>query len=169
MPNTNKIKGKYFEEKIAKDYRDILKLSKLDCYRSSNSGARESIEYTGDITFKDPLKYNLITECKYYSSLKLEHIYPICNSYIDEWINQVFKEREHYKSQFNKEPLSIIIASKPYLKDHYIIIVNDNDCFNQYDIIPKIVFYSKPNDRFFTLVSYSSIRLLFNSFSLIDS
>lgn len=163
MPNANKRKGKYFEDKIANDYREIFKLDKLECYRSSNSGARTSIEYNGDITFKEPLKYNLITECKFYSTLELTHIFPVCNSYIDEWISQLINEKKHYINNFNKDPLAIIIASKPYLKFHYVILLEDKIK----DIIPKITFYSNKHKKYFTMITYDNIELLFKKYKLI--
>lgn len=163
MPNVNKRKGKYFEDKIAEDYRKIFNLSKLECYRSSNSGARLSLEYTGDITFKDPLRYNLITECKYYKDFSLEHVFPICQSYIEDWINQVFEERQHYKKQFHKSALSLIIASRPYLKHHYVILVSSESEL----IENKIRFYSKNHNQFFSLISYKDIIDLFKEFKLL--
>lgn len=166
MTNINKRKGKYFEDKITKDYQTLFNLSKIECYRSSNSGARTSIEYNGDITFSDPIKYNLITECKFYKDIILDHIFPICQSYIDEWLKQSEVEKNHYIQQFNKIPLSIIIAGKPFNRNnHYVIITNDNITLS--NISNYLIFRSSKMNRNYTLINYSDITLLFNQFSLI--
>ena len=166
MTNINKRKGKYFEDKITKDYQTLFNLSKIECYRSSNSGARTSIEYNGDITFSDPIKYNLITECKFYKDIILDHIFPICQSYIDEWLKQSEVEKNHYIQQFNKIPLSIIIAGKPFNRNnHYVIITNDSITLS--NISNYLIFRSSKMNRNYTLINYSDITLLFNQFSLI--
>ena len=166
MTNSNKRKGKYFEDKITKDYQTLFNLSKIECYRSSNSGARTSIEYNGDITFSDPVKYNLITECKFYKDIILDHIFPISQSYIDEWLKQSEVEKNHYINQFNKIPLSIIIAGKPFNRNnHYVIITNDSITLS--NISNYLIFRSSKMNRNYTLINYSDITLLFNQFNLI--
>ena len=167
MSNPNKRKGKYFEDKITKDYQILFNLNKIDCYRSSNSGARTSIEYNGDITFSDPIKYNLITECKFYKDLTLDHIFPICQSYIDNWLKQSEIEKEHYIKEFNKIPLSIIIASRPFNhNNHYVIITNNNFSLSS-NISEYIIFKSSKMNRSYILINYSNITLLFEQFNLL--
>ena len=155
MPNVNKRKGKYFEEKIAEDYRKFFKLDKTECYRSGSSGARTSIEYNGDISFSNPNKYRIITECKYYSDMILDHFFPVCHSYIDYWITQVEEEKSRYIQKYHEIPLSIIIAGRPYDKNYHVVIINDN--INLDPIKCKLTFYSKLHAREFILINYSDL------------
>ena len=129
--NRNKARGKYFENKIVKLYQDWLNLNQYECYRAGSSGARTTIEFNGDISFADPLKYSIVTECKYYSNVILDHFFPVCNSYIDEWLKQLNEEKDRYIAQFNKVPLAVLIVGKPRNKNTYVIF-EDTKIINDY-------------------------------------
>ena len=122
MPNPNKARGKYFENKIVEAYRDTLNLSKLECYRSGSSGARTSLEITGDVSFNNPFKYQIITECKYRLSLDLDDLYPITSSEVDEFIEQNQKQEMLYIKNIPSEQvsktniISTIIMGRPHQK-----------------------------------------------------
>lgn len=163
MANVNKRRGKYFEDKIAEDYRSILHLDKTQCYRSGSSGARTSIEYNGDISFSDPEKYPIVTECKYYKSMILDHFFPVCQSYIDKWIEQVLEEQSHYYNKFNKEPLTIIIAGKPYDKNYHVLLINYYNLHHSHKS-SFIKLYSNVQKSYFILLNYSEIENLITEF-----
>ena len=136
--NKNKQHGKYFENKIAEQFRTALNLSKHECYRSSFSGARSTVEF-GDITFSDPVKYPFIIECKYYQSMKLDDFFPECKSYIKEWIKQLLQEKSRYIESFKKHPITLLVAGRPRLNDSYVLVEDyiDNQFlqhFNRYMI-----------------------------------
>lgn len=174
--NTNKRRGKYFEDVIVKDYRKIFKLDKFQCYRAGSSGARTTIEYNGDVSFAEPDKYALITECKYYKTCDLDHFFPTCSAYIDKWLLQLDKEKNHYIEQFGLKirddmdgPLCILIVGKPYHKDHYLIIENED----LYPIIENtftsiIRFYSSKMRRHYIMISYYNLEVLFQIAHLIE-
>ena len=156
MPISNKQRGKYFENKITLDYQKLFKLDKTECYRAGSSGARTSIEYNGDISFSNPEKYPLITECKYYSKMTLDDFFPVCKSYIDKWLKQVYIEKDHYIKKYNKEPFVVIIAGRPYLNDHYVIILQENFKYLK-DIRAILKFYSESQKKQYNLISYSDL------------
>ena len=173
MANPNKRKGRYFEEKIANDYRTLFKLDKIDCYRSGSSGARTTVEYNGDITFSNPERYNLITECKFYKDLRLEHIFPICNSYIDTWLEQSKSQYVRYLRYFNKEPLSLIIAGKPFNKNNHFVIWTNDSYLDNHKLLDKLkvkeyaFFTSSMHNRQYLVFSYSNITAIFNLYKLL--
>lgn len=176
MPITNKQRGRYFEEKIVSEYRKLFKLQKFECYRAGASGARSSVELNGDVSFSQPEKYPLITECKYYQSMNLEDFYPVCNSYIEEWLTQVQEEKSRYMATFKREPLTIIVTSKPYQKLPYIIIENDlyddlsffmDDFIDTYGIGCFVQFYSEKFKRYYMLISFNYVDRLFKAFNIL--
>ena len=178
MPNINKQRGKYFEEKVVAAYRQLLNLQKHECYRASFSGARSSVELNGDISFSQPEKYPVITECKYYQNMSLENFFPICNSYIDEWLEQVQEEKHKYMSKFIVEPLVLIVTSKPYQKSPFMIIENDllsdavvfmEDLIETFGINTFVQFYSEKFKRKYLLTDFQYIDRLFMAFKINNS
>lgn len=148
MPNKNKARGKYFESKIVDAYRDTLNLNKLECYRSGSSGARTSLEITGDVSFNDPSTYSIITECKYRLDLTLDDLFPVLHSEVDQFIEQNSKQEILYiKSIQNdeifktNEMVSVIVIGRPHQKveNYYTLIMQigslkftDKPCVNTY-------------------------------------
>lgn len=164
MANKNKQRGKYFENKVAEQLRTIFNLNKHQCYRSSFSGARTTVEF-GDITFSEYEKYPLIVECKYYQDMKLDDFFPDCNSYIEQWIEQVRQEKDRYVKSFNKIPLVLIIAGRPHLTNNYIFIENDDKELNSFissieSIQQYIKCYSTKFDRIFTVIGSNNLEEL---------
>lgn len=147
--NTNKTRGKYFEEKIVKEYRKYLGLSKLECYRASSSGARTSLEVMGDISFNDPMRYPIITECKYRISITPDDFFPIVNNEIDKWIDQNKSQIELFKKEFpdyNGKIYSSVIIGRPHQKveNYYTIITSKiNNIFDLNLPRYRIISYSK--------------------------
>lgn len=169
MPNRNKQRGKYFENKVAETMRSVLNLDKHQCYRSSFSGARTTVEF-GDITFSEPEKYPIIVECKYYQEMRLDDFFPKCNSYIEKWVEQVIQEKQRYVDSFNKIPLVVIIAGRPHLQDSYVLIENNlnelhldlnaiNEHFDKY-----IRCYSTKFNRTYLLISSIDLNTLINKY-----
>lgn len=146
--NTNKTRGKYFEEKIVKEYRKYLGLSKLECYRSSSSGARTSLEVTGDISFNDPIRYPIITECKYRISISLDDLFPSVNNEIEKWITQNKSQIELFRKEFpdyNGKIYSSVIIGRPHQKveNYYTIITSQMNNIYGPPFQEKIISYSK--------------------------
>ena len=165
MSISNKARGKYLENKITNSYRKIFNLNEFECYRAGSSGARTSIEYNGDISFSNPNKYNLITECKYYSNLILNDFFPNCNSFIEKWLAQINIEKQHYIDKFNKIPLTIIIASKPHGKYHLIV---ENIEYIPNENISYIKFFSTNQNRSYYLIDFEQCVIeLFKQYNLL--
>ena len=146
--NTNKNRGKYFEEKIVKEYRKHLGLSKLECFRASSSGARTSLEITGDISFSDPLRHPIITECKYRMSISLDDLFPSVNNEIEKWISQNMDQIELFKKEFpeyNGKIFSSVIIGRPHQKveNYYTIITSKMNNIYGPTFPYKIISYSK--------------------------
>lgn len=170
--NTNKRRGKYFEDVIVKDYRKLFRLDKYQCYRAGSSGARTSIEYNGDVSFSNPEQYPLITECKYYRNLTLDHFFPGCCSFINKWLQQINNQKQHYIDRFNKIPLTIIVAGRPYDKHHHVIIENQDLELEDLDVIAGIhqhmVFYSSKMKRNYIMTDYIYLERLLEYYGLLD-
>lgn len=170
--NTNKRRGKYFEDVIVKDYRRIFRLDKYQCYRSGSSGARTTIEYNGDVSFNEPDKYPLITECKYYKNMTLDNFFPGCCSYINNWLQQINNQKHHYINNFNKVPLTIIVAGRPYDKHHHIVIENDDIECEDLDVVAGIhqymIFYSSKMKRNYIMIDYIYLERLLEFYCLLE-
>ena len=163
-PISNKQRGKFFEEKIAKTYRDIFNLSKHECYRAGSSGARTTIEYNGDITFSDPIKYPIITECKYRKNLDINDIFPICNNEVNKWIEQALSQQGLYKKMFKKDPLTLIICGKPYMSNPWCILLYYEQKSSQFN---HITFTSEVYESVYSLVSLLDLPKIFKIWQLI--
>lgn len=162
--NRNKARGKYFENKIVKLYQDWFKLNQYECYRAGSSGARTTIEFNGDISFADPLKYSIVTECKYYSNVLLDHFFPVCNNYIDEWLLQLNDERDRYVDQFNKIPLTLLVVGRPRNKNIYVTIQNNDENIDSYvktNFSAYLQFYSNSLKRKYTMINVNMLEHVF--------
>ena len=170
-PISNKQRGKYFEEKITSYYRKIFELSNLQCFRSGSSGARISIELTGDITFTDPKAYPIITECKYRKDINLTDFFPICNSEIDTWIEQSDRQYELFVTNIKEiKPLKVLIVGKPYLSIPWVVILNDIDDINltcsKVFQSNYLIFSSKKYDKRFLLTTLDNLIEIFFTWNL---
>ena len=172
MSNKNKQRGKYYEDKIVKIFQKIFNLNKHQLYRASFSGMRNTVELNGDLCFYDPEKYPLIVECKYYQNMILDHFFPICNSYIDKWLLQIQNEKRNYINAFNKEPLTIIIAGKPYNNNHHNVIIENQvileDLDEVFGIKEYLKFFSNKLSRHYILLDFIYINRLLEAFNLLD-
>lgn len=169
-PISNKQRGKYFEEKITSYYRKIFELSNLQCFRSGSSGARISIELTGDITFTDPKAYPIITECKYRKDIDLTDFFPICNSEIDTWIEQSDRQYELFVTNIKEiKPLKVLIVGKPYLSIPWVVILNDIDDMNLTDSrvfkSNYLIFTSRKYNKRFLLTTLDNLKEIFHIWS----
>ena len=172
MANKNRQRGKYYEDKIVKIFQKIFNLNKHQLYRASFSGARNTVELNGDLCFYDPEKYPLIIECKYYSNMILDHFFPACNSYVDKWLQQIQQEKRNYIQTFNKEPLTIIIAGKPYNSNHHNVIIENEVILEDLDevwgIKEYIKFFSNKLSRHYILLDFLYIERLLEAFGLLN-
>jgi hypothetical protein len=159
-PASSKRKGKSFEDKIVDDVRELLYLDKYRCYRAGSSGSRTSIELTGDVSFTDPLKYRIIIECKYRKTLSLDDFFPVCSAEVCSWIEQNLEQKKRYINEFNVEPLSVIIASRPYMRNHYVIVENQGLDPTCYSIEQYMIFYNERLKRSFLMIAFRDIKKL---------
>lgn len=171
-PISNKQRGKFFEEKITTFYRKLFGLSKHQCFRAGSSGARTSIELTGDITFTDPEKYPIITECKYRKTFELYDFFPICNRDVEDWIEQSERQKKLYNSHFNNiNPLLLLIVGKPYLSSPWVVILNDIDRFKDSKIfhLNHLTFTNKKINKQFIVLSLDDINEVFTFWKYITT
>lgn len=174
MKGTNKQRGKYFENKIVDAYRETLNVNKLECYRSGSSGARTSLEITGDISFSDPIKYKIITECKYRLDASLDDLFPNLNSESEKWIDQNTKQKSLFKQNVqiaevseNSYPICSVIIGRPHqsVENYYTILLHGD--FDSYEFKQKIITYSKKNNKYFMVVPFSEylnyLKFIFNN------
>lgn len=171
-PISNKQRGKYFEEKITSYYRKIFELSNLQCFRSGSSGARTSIELTGDITFTDPITYPIITECKYRKDIDLTDFFPICNSEIDTWIEQSDRQYELLVANVKEiKPLKVLIVGKPYLSTPWVVILNDINDMNLTDSrvfkSNYLIFTSRKYNKRFLLTTLDNLKEIFHTWNIV--
>ena len=156
--NTNKSRGKYFEEKVVKEYRKTFNLSKVECYRASSSGARTTVEIQGDISFSDPIRYPIITECKYRISISPDDFFPIVNNEIEKWIDQNHNQINLFKKEFpdfKGNIYSSVIIGRPHQKveNYYTILTMENIYDNKF--LYKIISLSKSFGKII-IVNFSS-------------
>lgn len=114
---SNKTRGKYFEETISEKLRNYFGYSKLDIHRNQNSG-NFSTEF-GDIQ----LPFDCIVECKYQKSWDYIHLLK-GNATIDNWLSQLDESYNKYKIVYKREPIKLLIISKPYEKIIAFININ---------------------------------------------
>jgi hypothetical protein len=128
MSNSNKQKGKRFEEYIAEKLRKHFNVDKRYITRAKSSGVSE--EEFGDIIISPVLfdKFPYIIECKFGYDVKLEYYIgkkatnksnPL-NRFIYQ-ISQEYNSYLLYKEKYNikTEPIPILVFSGAY-KDIYV-------------------------------------------------
>lgn len=156
MANKNKIRGNYYEEKIVKLYRKTLGLNQFECYRAGSSGARQTLEINGDISFSDPNSYPIITECKYRINLQERDLFPYISSQCQSWIDQTIEEKDRYIKYFNHQVLALLVMGRPYIKDDFVLIINAPDNFPELEG-SRMICYSKPHNHYYTITTISEI------------
>lgn len=134
-------------------------MNRHECFRAGSSGARTTIEYNGDITLADPIKYNIITECKYRLDITLDDLFPVLNSEVENWLEQSNEQIKLYNANLIKQenynvPVSVIITGRPHMKveNYYTIIHQKPDTV---DFKQKIISYSKISNSFIEIIPFS--------------
>ncbi len=125
ISSKNKIRGNYFEAKIAKTFQNHFGLTDHECHRAQASGNFRT-EY-GDIYFKNQERHPLIVECKYRKEISLDWFFPDFNPDVLSWVDQAKESEKKFKAKFpSLSFLSILIAARPNQRDGYVMILNNS-------------------------------------------
>lgn len=88
----SKQKGKYFEEQVAKYFRQVLNETRENIHRAFTSGI-SNIE-KGDIVFTN---YKIVVECKNHSTFSYYDIFPKLSKQLFNYYKSIEKYRDHLK------------------------------------------------------------------------
>ncbi len=128
-------KGRYFENRVAKQIRETLKLSELDVHRNSDSG-NASYEFADIRT-----PYSWIIECKFRNSYNYDRLLKDWDKVIIPIEEQILEEVDVFIKKFKKIPFYTIIMALPRKEVLVTINVNNfynNDMFKEENIIYNI-------------------------------
>jgi len=106
--NKSKNKGKQFEERVAKIFRECWHLSKHECHRALSSGTYQ-VDYS-DIVFSPETieRPHLIVECKKRKSVPANQLLTFTSEF-NNWLEQVEEASEKYFQHFQVYPVSLIV------------------------------------------------------------
>jgi len=122
--NKSKNKGKAFEERVAKIFRECWNLSKHECHRALSSGTYQ-VDYSDIVFSPETIKRpHLVVECKKRAHLPANQLLSFPNE-LKVWINQLEESVQKYFSHFQVYPLPLIVFAINNMKP--LVIVNKKE------------------------------------------
>jgi len=160
--NRSKNKGKQFEERVAKIFRECWNLKKHECHRALSSGTYQ-VDYSDIVFSPDTIKRpHLIVECKKRSRVSANQLLTF-TSELKDWVNQLEVASHKYYEHFGVFPFPMIVFATNNMRplaivniDHLNRIPDFSNLLNLY--LPKrpesLPFYIVNNDYIGTWLDF---------------
>jgi len=138
MGNKSKDKGKRFEERVARIFRECWNLKKYECHRALSSGTYQ-VDYS-DIVFSPETieRPHLIVECKIRASISANQLLTFTSDTQEfkSWMKQLDQSSEKYFKHFKVYPVPILVFAVNNMRP---LVILDSDVIS---ILPDSLDYN---------------------------